>query len=109
VQWCAVERDAPRAVKELAAAHYSRWFSTSGLFGQDDSENCERVMENTRTYRAQQVPFHYAMGLGYEGRWPGQATWDAAGLPGLVGPHFSEHSQRGYFRYWAALMGVEAE
>jgi phenylpropionate dioxygenase-like ring-hydroxylating dioxygenase large terminal subunit len=109
VQWCAVERDAPRAIKEIAAAHYSRWFSTSGLFGQDDGENCERVMENTRTFRAQQVPFHYAMGLGHEGRWAGQEGWDVAGLPGLVGPHFSEHNQREFFRYWAELMGLGAE
>ena len=42
-------------------------------------------------------------------RWPDQETWDTAGLHGLVGPHFSEHSQRGYFRYWAELMGLDGE
>ncbi|HEY7061141.1 MAG TPA: SRPBCC family protein [Chloroflexota bacterium] len=104
LQWCAVERQAPAVVKERAAEQYSRWFSGSGLFGQDDGENCERVMEATCTPRAQQVPFHYAMGLGCEGHWPGMAAWDVAELPGQVGPHFSEHTQRQYFGYWAALM-----
>jgi hypothetical protein len=56
---------------------------------------------------AQRVPFHFAMGLGFEGRWPGQETWDVEGLPGLIGPRYSEHTQRRLFAYWAQLMGQE--
>ncbi len=104
MQWCAVERDAPRVVKERAVADFSRGQAATGFFGQDDSENFERVTENTRTFIARQYPFHYAMGLGYDGNWPGQEEWDVRGLPGLIGPRFSEHIQRRFYAYWAQLV-----
>ena len=28
------------------------------------------------------------------------------GLPGTVGPRFTEAGQRGFYRYWAELMGL---
>jgi hypothetical protein len=29
------------------------------------------------------------------------------GLPGVVGPRFSEHNQRNFYRYWAELVDGE--
>jgi hypothetical protein len=48
------------------------------------------------------------MKVGYDGRWKNQETWDTEGLPGLVGPRFSEANQRRFYSYWARLMGQEA-
>jgi hypothetical protein len=46
------------------------------------------------------------MKLGYDGRWRGQEEWDTAGLPGLVGPRFTETNQRRFYQYWAKLMDL---
>jgi phenylpropionate dioxygenase-like ring-hydroxylating dioxygenase large terminal subunit len=105
-QWCFVERDAPRVVKDIAAMDFARHQSAAGFMGQDDYENFERVTENTLTATAQQLPFHYGMKLGYDGRWRGQEEWDTAGLPGLVGPRFTETNQRRFYQYWAKLMDL---
>jgi phenylpropionate dioxygenase-like ring-hydroxylating dioxygenase large terminal subunit len=103
--WLAVEREAPAAVRERARADFGeRGQLASGFFAQDDAENFERVTESTRTPLARRFPFHYGMALGYDGRWPGQEEWDIAGLPGLVGPRFGEHTQRLFYSYWAELM-----
>jgi 3-phenylpropionate/trans-cinnamate dioxygenase subunit alpha len=109
-QWAFMPKDAPRAVREMAFAQFGKGghFGPS-FFAQDDAENFERVTENTVGYIARQVPFDLTMGLGYEGRWPGQEAWDVAGLPGLVGPRFSEHSQRNFYARWAALMSGEGD
>jgi hypothetical protein len=48
------------------------------------------------------------MKLGYDGKWRGQETWDTQGLPGLVGPRFTETNQRRFYGYWAQLMGLDA-
>jgi hypothetical protein len=50
---------------------------------------------------------YYGMTLQHEGKWCGQEAWDIKGLPGIVGPAYSEHSQRNIYRYWAKLMGVD--
>jgi hypothetical protein len=50
---------------------------------------------------------YYGMTLQHEGKWRGQEAWDIKGLPGIVGPAYSEHSQRNMYRYWAKLMGVD--
>ena len=70
----------------------------------DCGENFERVTQSTLSRIARRAPFHYAMGLGKENHWPGQETWDTRGLPGQVGPRFSEHNQRNFYAYWAHLM-----
>jgi len=63
-------------------------------------------MLTTVTPLAQELTFHYGMKLGYEGRYRDQETWSIEGLPGTVGPRFTEASQRGFYRYWAELMGL---
>lgn len=42
---------------------------------------------------------YYGMTLQHEGKWRGQEAWDIKGLPGIVGPAYSEHSQRNMYRY----------
>jgi len=91
-------------VKEIAAAQFTRGQSASGLFGQDDAENFERVQDETRAPLARKYPFHYGMALGHDGRWPGSENWIIGGMPGLVGPCFSEHVQRQFYQYWVELM-----
>ncbi|HLQ32710.1 MAG TPA: hypothetical protein VK457_08490, partial [Chloroflexota bacterium] len=76
----------------------------AGIFGQDDYENFERVTENTLSPKARELSFHFGMKLGYDGRWPGHEKWDVEGLPGLVGPRFTEQNQRLFYQYWADLM-----
>jgi nitrite reductase/ring-hydroxylating ferredoxin subunit len=103
--WLAVERDAPPEVKEAAVLRSMRTgISASGFFGQDDSANFERVTESTSPLQARQHPFNFAMALKYDGQWPGSETWQVAGVPGEIGPHFAEQNQRRFYAYWAQLM-----
>jgi phenylpropionate dioxygenase-like ring-hydroxylating dioxygenase large terminal subunit len=98
-------RQAPQVVKEQTIAELGRGgHFASGLFEQDDASNFEQVTQSTRSYVARQYPFYFGMGLGHEGRWRGQEEWEIHGLPGLVGPRFSEHPQRRFYAYWAELM-----
>ncbi len=106
-QYCLVERAAPMAVKQMIAIGESRTQAPAGLFGQDDVENFERITDNTRTPFAQQLPFHYAMAIGHDGKWPGHEEWHIEGLPGVVGPRYTEMPQRNYYAYWARLMGIK--
>lgn len=106
--YCAVERAAPRAVKEMALVGPGRTgMLGAGFFGQDDSANFERVTERMGSYVARQHPLRYDMALEYDGEWPGQEHWCVEGLPGQIGPHFAEQNQRRFYAYWAQLMGEE--
>jgi nitrite reductase/ring-hydroxylating ferredoxin subunit len=97
-QWCAVDRQAPRAVKEIVRVDFSRNQAIAGLAAQDDSENFEQVTEATRGAIGQRLDFIYQMGLDHEGE------VQVAGCPGGFGRYFSEHCQRSFYRHWAALM-----
>ena len=44
------------------------------------------------------------MGLGHENPHPARDQWPVDGLPGLLGPRFTEINQRQFYRYWAELM-----
>lgn len=103
-QYSLIEAAAPRAVKELAARTALRGQSGSGLIGVDDSENFERINENTLAPMSRKLNFHYAMGMQQEGAWPGSETWNVKGLPGLFGPRISETGQRRFYAYWVELM-----
>jgi phenylpropionate dioxygenase-like ring-hydroxylating dioxygenase large terminal subunit len=106
-QWWMVERAAPQIVKQQAAANAANSQAAAGLFGQDDSENFERIRQTLGTPFSDGLPFHYGMSLGHDGEWPGQEEWHREGLPGLVGPRFGETAQRLFYAYWAELMGLE--
>jgi phenylpropionate dioxygenase-like ring-hydroxylating dioxygenase large terminal subunit len=108
-QWFFVEREAPAAVREFTWARQGQEGQlASGLFAQDDTENWERVTESTRSPIARNYPFHLGMGMQVEGKWPGADEWDTRGLPGLIGPRFSEHTQRLFYRYWGQLMAGDS-
>ena len=78
--------------------------SAAGLIGPDDHENFERIQENLQTPIGQSWAFNYQMTLGREDTYPGGEAWQVAGLPGLVGYHTTEVSQRQFYRYWKELM-----
>jgi phenylpropionate dioxygenase-like ring-hydroxylating dioxygenase large terminal subunit len=100
-----IPRAAPASVRAAAYAEMGRGgHFPSGLFEQDDANNFAQVTNATRTYLARQVPFHFGMGLNQEGEWPGQEGWDVQGLPGLIGPRFSEHPQRRFYGFWDELI-----
>ena len=108
--WFAVERNAPQAVKDLVRGQSGQMGQLpSGFFAQDDAENFERVTESARTTIAKRYPFNIGMQLGHEGQWPGQEKWDVAGIPGLVGPRYGEHSQRLFYSFWAKQTGLDTE
>ena len=99
-------REAPQVIKEMAIADLGRGgHFASGFFEQDDANNFEQVTQGTTSYIARQYPFYFGMGLGHEGRWPGQEEWEVHDLPGLIGPRFSEHPQRCFYAFWAELIG----
>jgi len=101
-QWCAVDKAAPKIVKEQARLDFCRVQSASGIVGQDDTENFEQVTEATRGVVARRLDFNYQMGLGHE---------DEArpeGLPGRFGRYFSEIGQRNFYAAWQTRIGVAA-
>jgi biphenyl 2,3-dioxygenase alpha subunit/dibenzofuran dioxygenase alpha subunit len=103
-QWGLVEKSAPKVLKQQAATLYARGQAAAGFVGQDDYENFERVTENTVSPLTSGLSFHYGMKLGYDGRWPNQESWHTDGLPGLVGPRFTEMNQRRFYARWLELM-----
>ena len=99
-QWCAVDSAAPQEVKDIARIDFSRVQATTGIAGQDDTENFEQVTEATRGVIGQRLDFHYQMGIAHEGEMA------LAGYPGVIGPYYSENGQRNLYRYWAECVGV---
>ena len=105
-QWQLVQRRAPDSVKRRVAAESSRRQSAAGLVGADDGENFERIAEAATAPTTRHHDFFYGMGIRQEPSWPGQERWLAKGLPGRVGPEFTEANQRLFYRHWAELMGL---
>jgi dibenzofuran dioxygenase alpha subunit len=102
-QWCAVDAKAPDSVKEMIRADFSRGQSVTGIVAQDDTENFEQVTEATKGVIGRRQDFNYQMALGHE------SDGAIEGVPGQVGPYFSEHGQRNFYRYWSELMGMEGK
>jgi hypothetical protein len=103
-EWCAVEREAPRSVKEAAIVDLVHGQSAAGLVGPDDHENFERMQDNLQTAIGQSWPFNYQMTLGRDTTYPGHEDWQVEGLPGMIGYHTTEVNQRQFYRYWQQLM-----
>lgn len=106
-QWCAVEKDAPRALKERQIYVLMHRQAATGLVAPDDHENFERMTENLETHPPTDPRLHYRMGLGHEEQFPDQKAWQALGYPGFVAPQYSEINQREVYRYWSTLMADE--
>jgi phenylpropionate dioxygenase-like ring-hydroxylating dioxygenase large terminal subunit len=100
-QWCALDSEAPKAVKDIIRVDFARQQATAGIAGQDDTENFEQVTEATRGAIGQELAFNYQMGLAES------AAVDApSALPGEIGPYYTEQGQRNFDGYWAELMGL---
>jgi len=97
-QWCAVDRAAPPAVKELAQLGFMRGQSAYGFLGQDDADHFERLTEPALGAIAKRYPFNYQMGLRRD---EGQTL---EGYPGKFVPYLSENGQRNFYGYWAELV-----
>lgn len=89
---------APQVVKDYARMEMSQENAASGIFGPDDGENFERIAEIMRGAVTRQTNFDYSMGIGHEGEVV------VEGLPGKLGPHYSEQNHRNYYRYYLELM-----
>jgi dibenzofuran dioxygenase alpha subunit len=99
-QWCAVDRAAPKVIKEIARTGFTRLQSAAGFFGQDDSDNFEQVTEATRGVIGQRCWFNYQMGSCRD-KEPGMDSY-----PGRIGPGMTEQNQRNFYAYWSELMSV---
>ncbi len=102
--WCAVEKNAPPAVKERQRFVLMQRQAAAGLVAPDDHENFERITENLRAPVAGKWPLHYAMALGRDRDDPRPPEWRDAHWPGLIVPQASEVIQRDFYRYWSELL-----
>ena len=96
--WCGVDRDAPRIIKDEARVDFTRIQAVSGIAAQDDTENFEQVTEATRGAVGQRLDFNYQMNVGQE------SLEGPRGCPGRFAPYISETNQLNFYRHWAALM-----
>ena len=62
--WCAIDGDAPKVIKEQARVDFTRIQAVSGIAAQDDTENFEQVTEATRGVVGQRLDFNYQMNVG---------------------------------------------
>ena len=99
-QWTMVEREAPKAVKELAVRRVYQGQHMAGLIAPDDLENLERMVQTMRPAQNWRRPLHYGMQLDHEQEGP-------RGVPGNLGPNPSETNQRQFYRFWLELMEAE--
>lgn len=111
-EWCVVERDAPKIVKETAIKALMTRQSAAGMIQSDDTENFERSSDNLAAHVARKQPFHYAMAIGFDRDHPALQAfrdkgWAIEHLPGLVGPFNWEVNQRQFYRYWSELMAAK--
>ena len=100
-QWAATDRDAPQVVKDMARIDFTRFQSTSGIVGPDDTENFEQVTQSTAGVIGQRLDFNYQMTLERE---PVEGFED---VPGRVSTYVSEENQRLFYEHWANLIDGE--
>jgi dibenzofuran dioxygenase alpha subunit len=94
----AFDSQAPKVIKDIARVQFSQEQAAAGFFGQDDSGNFEQVTASTRGHVSKRYSYDYTMGIGHEGE------IQVAGLPGNLGPHYSEQNQRNFYRTWLKWM-----
>ena len=100
--WCGIDRDAPKVIKELARVDFSRIQSVSGIAAQDDTENFEQVTEATRGVVGQRLDFNYQMNVGQD------LLQGPADCPGRFAPYISETNQLNFYQHWATLFNRSA-
>ncbi|HTW88549.1 MAG TPA: aromatic ring-hydroxylating dioxygenase subunit alpha [Candidatus Binataceae bacterium] len=98
--WVLVEKDMPQHLKDTIRTESPRLFGMAGIFEPDDAENFEAATHLSRGFQTRQRYVRTDMGIGTEARHPE--------LPGIVSPGIiGETPQRGFYRFWHALMSAE--
>jgi phenylpropionate dioxygenase-like ring-hydroxylating dioxygenase large terminal subunit len=106
--WCAVEKNAPAAVKERARFVLMQRFAATGMVVADDNVIFERIADNLNTPPSKQWPMHYAMALSREGSDPRPVEFagEPQQWPGLLTQSYQETAQRDFYRHWSELMSM---
>ncbi len=94
--YCLVPADAPAEVRDELRLSYQATFGPGGLVEQEDGENWIAMTAGAMTARTDDRPLHIGMGVGTD------YTDDR--YPGSIGPLYSEHNQRGFYRNWQRWM-----
>lgn len=99
-QWCGIDRDAPKVLKEMVRVDFTRTQAVAGIAAQDDTENFEQVTEATRGAVGQDLDFNFQMGHDR----PNKKI--KGNPPGKVADYYSEKNQNNFYRFWATQMAV---
>jgi phenylpropionate dioxygenase-like ring-hydroxylating dioxygenase large terminal subunit len=97
--WCLVPAAAPAEVRRTLRDGYLGGFGPAGLIEQEDGENWTEMTRASSSSLPEERLLHVGMGLGQERTDPD--------MPGILGPLWSEHNQRSYYRTWARHMASE--
>ena len=97
-QWGAMDRDAPKVVKDMVRLDFIRAQAPAGIFAPDDTENFEQVTQSTAGVIGRRLDFNYRMTLD---RKPVEGFDD---VPGYISTYSSEENQRRFYKRYADLM-----
>lgn len=99
--WTLVEKSMPDALKREVVKQAIHTFGTAGTLESDDGENMETCTWSNRGPQTRKGVMNAQMGAGNDVPHPE--------LPGIVGKNFiGETSYRGFYRFWAELMGAQS-
>ena len=98
--WCLVDKDAPKKVKDMIRHYALRYSGPGGLTEQDDMENWNYASKASAGVISKRLPYNYQIGLGHVN--------ENDHLPGRVVEGVSEQSQMGMYTFWAELMDAES-
>jgi len=111
-QWCAVEKDAPAAVKRVAMIYQAADQAPAGMITIDDTENFERSRDMLLSgrFHKEERPFNYTMSGNKDQVYEEfkAAGLDLEALPGKALPVLTEETMREYYRYYRELMSRHA-
>ncbi len=94
--YCLVPTAAPAEVRAELQGSYQATFGPGGLVEQEDGENWIAMTAGAMSARTDDRPLHIGMGVG--------AEYTDDRFPGSIGPLYSEHNQRGFYRNWKRWM-----
>ena len=98
--WTLVHKDMDAETKREIQRQAIRSFGTAGTLESDDAENMMTCTHTNRGRQTRKGRMNSSMGMGFEGPHPD--------YPGIVGSSFiGETSYRGFYRFWAEVMGAE--
>jgi phenylpropionate dioxygenase-like ring-hydroxylating dioxygenase large terminal subunit len=95
--WCVAPANAPEPVRRELLSAYMTTLGPGGLVEEEDGANWTTLTAGASRARTDLRPLNVSMAIGDEFTDPD--------LPGLLGPMWSEHNQRGFYRTWSRWMG----